>query len=44
MKYMWHLARRLAEHDVRRERERRMRELDRDSRCIPPWMGTTTPW
>jgi len=24
--------------------ERRMREFDRDSRRIPPWIGTTAPW
>ena len=60
MKYIWHVARRLAEHYERRERERRnaylaqsadlydlerrMRELDRESRRIPAWMGTSTPW
>lgn len=59
MKYMWHLARRLAEHCERRKRERRdaylarsadlydlerrMRDLDRDSRRIPAWMGSTAP-
>jgi hypothetical protein len=24
--------------------ERRMRELDKESRRVPAWMGTTAPW